>query len=160
IDIVPLANLVFVHRVETFWDLIPPFGAEKNRVKDSERFELLDLVLRARVGEPSPNPELVLLPASPKRVDIIKLDPGVLPTYAMEYDFEDFRLLVKTVGDGLTISGPGMGEFSLLPLSETEFIMEDVGAPVTFDFDENGNPLGMTVETLPGKKSLGRPVSP
>ena len=160
IDVVPLANLVFVHRVETFWDLSPPFGAEKKRVKDSERFELLDLVLRARVREPSPNPELIPLPASPKRADIVRLDPGILPRYAMEYDFEDFRLCVKTVGDGLSISGSGMGNFSLLPLSETEFIMEDVDAPVAFDLDENGDPIGMTIEFAPGKKSQGRPVSP
>lgn len=160
LDIVPLANLVFVHRVETFWDLIPPFGAERKRVEDAKRLELLDLVLRARAREPSPDPKLVPLPTLPKRAGIVGLDPRILPRYATEYDFEDFRLRVKTTDDGLTVSGSRMGEFSLLPLSETEFVMEDVGAPVVFETDEKGNVIGVTIETAPGKKLQGRPVSP
>lgn len=158
IDVVPLANLVFVHRVNTFWDLTPPFGHQKTRVEDSERFELWDMVLSARVSRPKPNPRLVALESPPKRDDTVKLDPDILDRYAAEYDFEKFKLRVKAAGRNLLISGPGMGSFSLLPLSETEFIMEDVEAPVAFELDDNGNPLQMTIETAPGDCRHGRPL--
>ena len=160
IDVVPAANLVFVHRVDTFWDLSPPLGRERKRVKDSERFELLDLVLRARVSEPKPNPELIPLPGCLKRAGIVRLDPSILAKYAKEYEFEKFKLRVKVAGNGLLIGGPGMGDFSLLPRSETEFIVEDLDAPVALELDADGNPLRMIGEFAPGKRLQGLPVSP
>ena len=158
IDILPLANLVFVHRVDTFWDLSLPFKRERKRVRDSERFELLDRVLRARVGEPKPNPQLIPLRASRKRVEVMKLDSSVLAKYAKEYDFDDFKLCVKTAPEGLLIGGAGMGDFSLLPRSRTEFLVEDLEAPVAFELDRNGGPVRMIGEFAPDKTLVGRPV--
>jgi len=160
IDVLPVANLVFVHRVDTFWDLSPPLGREKKRVKDSERFRLIDLVLRARVSGPTPNPELVPLPGGSKPAGIVKLDPKTLARYAKEYQFDDFKLRVKVAGDGLLIGSPGMGDFSLLPRSQTEFVVEDLDAPVSFELDADGNPLRMIGEFAPGKRLQGVPVCP
>lgn len=160
IDVVPAADLVFVHRVNTFWDLSPPLGRERKRVRDSERFKLLDLVLRARDSATKPNPKLVPLPGRAKRADVVKLDPSILPKYVKQYDFEKYRLGVSVVDDGLLIGNPGMGTFSLLPRSETQFIVEDIEAPVTFELDADGHPLRMIGEFAPGKKTEGRPVSP
>ena len=150
IDVVPGANLVFVHRVDTFWDLSPPLGREKKRVKDSERFALLDLVLRARVSPPKPDAKLVPLPSRAKHTDVVRLDPSVLSKYAKRYDFGEFSLRVRAVGDGLLLSGPGMGSFSLLPRSRTQFVVEDLEAPVTFELDAAGRPLRMIGEFAPG----------
>jgi len=158
IDVVPLADLVFVHRVDTFWDLTPPFRKEKTRVEDSERFELLDMILSARVARPKPSPRLTPLESPPRRAGVVKLDSTVLEKYAAEYDFGKFKLRVETAGSNLVLSGPGMGTFSLLPLSRTQFILEDVEAPVVFELDDNGNPVQMTIETAPGEKRLGRPL--
>ena len=159
IDVVPAADLVLVHRVDTFWDLSLPFGRERKRVKDSERFKLVDLILRARVGEPKPSPKLIPLPCSSGHGDVAKLAPSVLAKYAKQYAFEDFKLRVKTAGDHLLIGGPGMGYFSLLPRSETEFVVEDLDAPVAFELDAEGNPLRMTGEFAPGKTVVGRPAA-
>ena len=158
IDVVPLANLVLVHRVDTFWDLNLPLGREKKRVKDSDRFRLLELILRARVGRPSPKAKLIPLPASLKRTEKVQLDSQVLSKYARQYDFGGFQLHVKTAGDGLLIGGPGIGQFGLLPLSETQFVVEDLQAPVAFELDEEGNPLRISAEFAPGKRIRGRPV--
>ncbi len=158
IDVVPLANLVLVHRVDTFWDLSLPLGREKHRVKDSERLKLLELILSARVGKPKPRAKLVPLPCLGKRADIVTLDPSVLRRYAGQYEFEGFKLCVKAVDDGLLIGGPGVGSFSLLPRSKTEFSIEDLDAPVTFELDDDGNPLRMIGEFAADKKRVGRPV--
>jgi len=158
IDVVPAADLVFVHRVDTFWDLSLPFGRECKRVKDSERFRLLDLVLRARTHAPKPNPRLIPLPRAPGHGDLVELAPRVLAKYAGQYAFEEFKLHVKTAGDHLLIGGPGMGYFSLLPRSETELVVEDLDAPVRLDLDADGNPLRITGEFAPGNPVVGRPV--
>jgi len=160
IDIVPLANLVFVHRVNTFWDLSPSFGKERMRVKDAERFELLELVLRGRISGASTNPELIPLPAFPKPAGTFRLDPQILSRYVGEYDFQEFRLHVKKGSGGLVLGGAKMGEFGLIPVSDREFTLEDIGAPVVFSLDEKGNPTGITVEMAPGRKKQGHPVSP
>ncbi len=158
IDVVPGADLVLVMRVETFWDLDLPLGRKKHRVQSSERFELLSLILDARVGPPKPNPKLSPLPAAGEAVKTVKLTPETLAKYAGEYQFEDFTLTVKAGGDGLLIGAPGVGDFSLLPRSETEFLWEDLGAPVTFDLDSAGKPVRMIGGFAADKKFEGRPI--
>lgn len=56
------------------------------------------------------------------------------------------------------IRNPGMGDFSLLPRSTTDFIMEDLEAPIVFTLNAGGAPVRMTAEFAPGKTSVGRPV--
>jgi len=82
----------------------------------------------------------------------------VLRKYAGEYDFDKFRLRVKVAGNGLLIGDSRTGDFSLLPRSATEFIVEDLEAPVTFELDDDGRPLRMIGEFAPGKPLEGRPV--
>ena len=54
IDVFPKANLVVVHRVNT--------DEPGTRVSSSDRFELLDKILRARTSKPKAHPRLVALP--------------------------------------------------------------------------------------------------
>ncbi len=158
IDVLPVANLVLVHRVDTFWDLDPPLGRQRRRVRDSERFKLLDLILRARVSKPAAEAKLVPLALAKRRTATVKLAPDVLARYTAQYDFGEFKLRVKAASDGLLIGGPGMGDFGLLPLSATEFVIEDLEVPVTFELDDDGTPLQAVGEFVPGKKTTGRPV--
>lgn len=158
IDVLPAANLVFVHRVDTFWDADEHFRQEKTRVTDAQRFELLQMVLRARVSPPKAKPRLVSAAGRTRCPQPVELDPSRLQKYAREYDFREFKLRVKTGGGGLLIGGPGMGYFSLLPLSQTQFVIEDVEAPLAFRLDGQGNPQGVSVEFYTGKPWHGLPV--
>lgn len=160
IDVLPVANLVLVHRVSTFWDVCSDFITLKKRVKDSERFKLLDMILRARVSRPKADPKSVPLKCSPRKVDIIQLDPSHLDRYAGEYNFGEFKLSVNRSDDGLLIGNPGMGDFSLLPLSETSFLMEDVSVPVTFRLDDNGSPTAIIIEPSSETRFEGQLVTP
>ena len=160
IDVLPVADLVLVHRVNTFWDVCSRFVSEKHRVKDSERFKLLDMILRARVSQPKADPKMVPFECSREKSDAIQIDPSILDRYTREYDFGEFKLCVKRSGDCLLIGSPGMGDFSLLPLSDTKFLMEDVRLPVAFRFDDNGNPARMTIEPSMEERFEGRPVMP
>jgi CubicO group peptidase (beta-lactamase class C family) len=158
IDVLPAANLVFVHRVDTFWDLAAPLGREKRRVADSERFELLELILAAREREPEPNPRLKPLASVRNRRDIVKPVTSTLARYARTYDFGDFALDIKLAATGLLIGNAGTGDFSLLPRSETQFIVEDLEAPVRFELDDDGNPVRVIAEFAAGKRTAGQPV--
>ena len=159
IDVVTAADLVLVMRVETFWDLDLPLGRKKHRVQTSQRFELLSLILDARVGPPKSRPSLIPLPAAPESVETITLAPETLAKYAGEYQFEGFKLAVKTAGGGLLIGAPVVGDFSLLPRSEAEFFWEDLDAPVVFKLDSAGNPVRMIGGFAADKKFEGRPVA-
>jgi hypothetical protein len=157
---VPAADLVLVHRVDTFWDMRLFGDREKTRVQDAERLGLLDLILNARVGPPAPNPELVPLEPSQQRNDAVDLDPSTLRRYEGEYQFQKVRARVRLAGDHLVIEGSDMPAFTLLPQSETRFVVEDVEAPVTFELGVDDNPTWMAIEVTPAKRCLGRRVAP
>lgn len=162
ITVVPGANLVFVHRVNTWWDLGFSNCTKKTRhsVVSKERLKLLRMVLEAKVSEPKADPELVPLAAAPKRADIINLDSSVLDKYVGEYQFPgNYIAQIRKVEGNLLIDSPEAGKFTLLSLSETEFIMEDVDAPVSFELSDDGKPLYMTIEFPPGEKCCGVAVS-
>jgi len=154
IDVLPGANLVLVHRVDTFWDLAH-FDRPERRVKDSERFKLLDLILQARIGPPKRRAKLVPGPDAPKAPRPVEIPPGVLKRYAVEYDFGEFRTRVRLVGNELLLSAARTGQFALLPRSATEFVIEDVEAAVRFEV-EDGRPQTMAVEFSPGEFTAGR----
>ena len=98
------------------------------------------------------------LPSCGVRTGSVSLAPELLRRYAGEYDFGAFTLDIKTTGTGLVIGNAAMGDFSLRAQSETDFIMEDLEAPLVFTLDESGNPLRVTAEFAPGTTSVGNPV--
>lgn len=158
ITVVPEANLVFVHRVDTWWDLgfsDCPKGT-RNSVGSEERLKLLGMVLDAKVSEPEVEPELVPLAEVSGPAEIIGLDPSILDRYSGQYQFPDgYVAQIKELDGNLFISSPGAGTFTLLPLSPTQFIMEDIDAPVSFELGDNGKPLYMTIEFTPGERCCG-----
>ena len=162
ITVVPEANLVFVHRVDTWWDLgfsDCPKGT-KNSVGSEERLRLLGMVLDAKVSESEVEPELAPLVEMPRRANIIELDSSILDRYSGEYRFPDgYIAQIKELDGSLLINSPGAGTFTLLPLSQTQFIMEDIDVPVSFELGDEGKPLYMTIEFTPGEKCCGVAVS-
>lgn len=143
IDVVPAADVVLVLRVRTYWDLPLPFKREKHRVETSERFELLGRILDARTGPPKPDPKLVPLADVRKAPITVTLPPDVLAKYAGQYELGDTKFTVKPTETGLLIGTPDIGEFSLLPLSEVNFLMEDLDVPLTFELDANQKPVAI-----------------
>ena len=161
IAVVPGANLVFVHRVDTWWDLGFSTCTKKtgHSVSSNERLELLGMILDAKVSESVADPESVPLAEMPKRTGVIAMDSSVLDKYVGEYRFpDDYTARIKKVNGHLLIDSPGAGTFTLLPLSPTRFVMEDVNAPVSFELADNGQPLYMTIEFTPGQECWGLAV--
>jgi len=162
ITVVPEANLVFVHRVDTWWDLgfsDCPKGT-RNSVGSQERLKLLGMVLDAKVSESEVEPELAPLAEMPGPAETIELDSSILDRYLGEYRFpDDYIAQIKELDGNLLISSPGAGTFTLLPLSQTQFITEDIDAPVSFVLGDDGKPLYMTIEFTPGERCCGVVVS-
>lgn len=153
IDVLPGAELVVVHRVNTFWDLGGLFDRERKSVSDSQRVKLIEMLLDARVSRPKPQPRLEALEddkASGGAV-VVSVDPSQLDRYVGRYEVEGLSLSVRRADDDLLLEGPSIGTFRLLPLSETRFLMEDVEAPVTFDRDADGQSVRMSIEVAPGE---------
>ncbi|MBN1591054.1 MAG: serine hydrolase [Pirellulales bacterium] len=156
IDVLPGANTVFVHRVNTFGDTA--FPLKMHIVSDPDRLRLIDLVLRARVAPPKDDPQLVPLPVSRERADIVKLDPDTLSKYVGHYAFNKFEFSIKRSGSDLMLESPKIGRFLLQPTSETRFMIEDVELPVRFELDDKGNPTRLIAESVLGKPVKGQYV--
>jgi len=159
IDVIPAANLVIVYRVDTFWDVSELGKDRKHAVDDTERFTLVDLILRARVGPPKPNPRLIDIEDPPRHPDAVELPDDTLPRYVGRYRLGPLALNVTREGRELLIGNPGMGRFGLVPLSPTRFVIEDVEAPVAFTLDEDGRPTTISIEFTPGKPLRGKPLA-
>ncbi len=163
ITVAPGADLVFVHRVNTWWDLGLTRCAKGTRhsVNTEKRLKLLGMILDAKVSEPKTNPKLVPLTESSAPADLIRLDTKVLDRYVGAYQFPDnYQAQIKR-GDksDLLIEGSSAGTFALLPHSKTEFMIEDIDAPVQFTLGEDGKPVCMTIEFTPGEKCLGLAIT-
>ncbi len=151
IDILPGADLVVVHRVNTFWDLSPEFaGTQRARVSESERFGLLQRILDARIGDP--NPTLVPLAPQVGTFRPIELAQQTLNGYVGDYRSGKAVLSILRSDQGLLLSGPTIGRFSLLPKSKTAFVLEDVGTPVTFAVDDHDQPIRFLLDSAHPKE--------
>ncbi|MBN2377195.1 MAG: serine hydrolase [Sedimentisphaerales bacterium] len=156
ITVVPGADLVFVHRVNTWWNLGFTRAAKgtEHKVGSQERLKLLGMILDAKVSEPKTNATLVPLVQS-------STDAATLDRYVGNYEFPDnFKAQVKLGTDGnLLIHGAGAGTFALIPHSKVDFVMEDIKAPVRFEFGDDGKPVYMSIEFTPGEKCFGVAVT-
>ena len=163
IIVVPGADLVFVHRVNTWWNLGFTRAAKgtEHKVENQKQLKLLGMILDAKVSEPKTNATLVPLAESSTDTDFIHLDASMLDRYVGDYEFPDnFNAQVTPGTDGnLLIHGPGAGTFTLIPHSKVGFILEDIDAPVSFKFGDDEKPVYMTIEFTPGEKCLGLAVT-
>ena len=152
IEILPGAELVFVHRTDTY---------RKKNVNPDVRLRLLGMILDARVSEPKAYPRVKPLPLTPKPRESIKLRTEILDKYVNQYRFDEtMTVAIKKHNGHLLARMPEGCPFRLRALSEKEFILEDVEAPVVFELDDRGNVTRMVVGFTPKKELYGYPISP
>ena len=137
--VVPGANLVFVHRANTY------AGSQKHVDYNTIRNMLLE-VLKARTGPPLPAPKLIT-PDDPHADS----SPSQTLTKAQrlslmgKYFKDDNIVTVKELDSHLEITAPRGGNYFLLPRSATEFEIEDIQKRGEFELDETGNATAVKV---------------
>jgi CubicO group peptidase (beta-lactamase class C family) len=138
VAVVPGANMVIVQRVDTY---LGKQQGQNNR--------LLRMIFDAKVAYPMPNPKLISLQNNPsyQRPKLIQLDPNVLKKYVVK----DLRIglwVVNTriIDDELLLDSPNFGKYKLLASSNTTFVIEDFEQYLLFEFDNNENPIRMTLQ--------------
>jgi CubicO group peptidase (beta-lactamase class C family) len=152
ITILPRANLVVVHLRNTY----------RSIGFDVKQFlTLLEMILDARVGTPIANSHLIPFQDPPGWFETVALETSALDRYVGDYEFENgVTMAVKREGDTLLLENlpvwPTDPPTRLLPISETKFILEDVGHTVTFDLD--GSDYHVAIEATPDHRSYGKRV--
>jgi CubicO group peptidase (beta-lactamase class C family) len=141
ISILPRANLVIVHLRNTY--VSTKFDSE-------ELWALYDMILDAHVGAPVANPHLVPLRDPPERFGTTSLEATTLDRYVGDYEFENGTVTrVGREDDALVVANIPVGQHDpptrLLPISDTQFIVEDIGYILTFDLDCNDHQVAMEV---------------
>jgi CubicO group peptidase (beta-lactamase class C family) len=128
IYVVPAANLIFVHRANTYERRPVMFSAIKN---------ILIGVLNARVGPPQAAPKFIALDSQPDGYTqtISKAQTSGL---IGEYVRDDFAVTVRETGSQLEITSPDWGNFYLIPKTPAEFQVEDAQTRVEFQLDKAG----------------------
>ncbi len=135
IGVLPDHNLVFVQRVDTY------IG---NSVPGNKTMELLRLILDARVGEPEGEPDLVGFEPRQKVYHSIRLDSSELQRYVKQYPSTSQSIEIGMYEGGLLLRSSGFGNYRLLPLSSTEFFVEDIERYAIVEFEE-GIPSRVTI---------------
>ena len=81
--------------------------------------------------------------------DLVKdvvVDDKVLQTYVGNYEIApEFVITISKEGSRMKAVATGQGEFEIFPKSETEFYLKVVEAQVTFNKDETGKVVSMTL---------------
>ncbi len=139
ITIIPGLNIVFVHRVDTY---------AGDRVRTRRILQLLKQLIDAKTGDGSDHPTLTQLPAMTPRSETIKLSSTVLKRYAKTYTYPSGRSVKVELNDGGLIATTAFGTFGLIPLSETEFLMEDVLDHVFFRASTDDDSPGLIAENF------------
>jgi len=137
IAVIPGANMVIVQRVNTY---------EGKRCPPNAR--LMRMILEAKVSEPKKDSKLIPLKntSSYKRPELIKLKSELLNKYVKEYPFDQGKIVVEKVDNVLLIKSPNLGNYRLLPTSETVFVVEDLEQYAVFGFDDNNQPNTVTLQ--------------
>lgn len=133
IAIVPDLKLVFIHLVDTY-------EVEGERVPTAGILALLKRLVDARAGESKADARLIPLAGADGRIRTVQLPVETLRRYARTYSYASGRNIEVTMADGeLRAHFRLRGTFALLPVSETEFLLEDAGEHVFFH-TEGGQP--------------------
>jgi len=90
----------------------------------------------------------------------VEVDPQILAGYAGRYELaQGIEFDVAVVGGALTVQLTGQGRYPLDPESETSFAYRVVEARITFEKDDDGNVIGLTLHqggtTQPARRIAG-----
>ena len=134
--VVPGADLVFVHRVNTY--------ARQSVELDAIR-HILQAVLAARIGPAHDSPRLV--PAqqaeppprqpAPKQVE--------LDAYPGHYRHKRFEAHITLDQDRLELRSPNWGNYFLYPQSQHTFVAEDAGLKLEFEPGDTGQTKALRI---------------
>jgi len=141
IYVVPAARLVFVHRADTY---------DRKHVNFRSIQDILEQVLRARMGPPRADPALADRPPSPPADSGTELTDGQRAALAGQYRKGNFVATVRVIDGRLEVETQRRGRFYLLPRGPTAFQMEDVGIRVEFKLDGTSKATAMLAWFEPG----------
>ena len=128
ICVIPSAEIVVVANVDTY---------RGRYIRDVDTL-ISCLVVASRIGDAISNPEFVPLEESPA-VRTIELSREEQHRYVGRYRLRDTVLTISETADGLIVEGPHyFYKFSLLPIGENRFFIEDINLELTFDIDGGG----------------------
>lgn len=126
----PTEGLILVNRTDTYLN---------RQVLDRELTQLFDLILAAKTGKPSPNPDLIAL-ESPPRVSTDACSQQIDSSrYVGTWTIEGRRVSITKSNDDLLIRDFDLN-FRLLPLSPGRFVLEDIERHLNVEFDVSGMP--------------------
>ena len=129
--VVPGANLVFVHRANTYE------GRQKHVDFQFIRNILLE-VLKARTGPPLSAPKLITVNNS--QINVQDQILSKVQTFGLigKYSKDGHVVTVRELDGRLETTSPRWGSYLLLARTATEFEAEDIQKRVEFDLDANG----------------------
>ena len=125
ITVVPAHDIVFIHRVDTYVG---------DRVSLTNITGLLQRLIEARTGDAEDEPLFVPLPDPPPAARFTEVDEETLAKYADSYLMVNVMLEDGT----LVLYDPSGGSFGMLPITEREFLLEDIQDRVYFRSTEEG----------------------
>jgi CubicO group peptidase (beta-lactamase class C family) len=132
ICVVPELNIVLVIQADTYID---------NSVFDAD-FVIDDLIINAKISEPVPHPEFVPLEEREKFNGGVLLSKQERNKFIGDYKIGDNTFSIKAMDKELVLDSYHYSyKFRLLPISKSEFYVEDIDLLLCFEFDENGVPV-------------------
>jgi CubicO group peptidase (beta-lactamase class C family) len=133
LTVFPKLDLVYCQRANTY---------EGKFIADSNRIKLMSLIISAKVAEPKQEPKLVPIIMEPKYKSKIQLPQQKIKKYFGEYFFKvdtgKFYFELKEFNGKIELWNHIIGNVILLPQSEKDFILEDVGWRLWFDIKKDG----------------------
>ncbi|MBU0754089.1 MAG: serine hydrolase, partial [Planctomycetes bacterium] len=130
LDVLPGADLVFVHRVNTY---------DNEEVSEDERLELLRMILEARTLEPASNPKVLPLPSvpTPEELSPVELSPDLKKKLASAPTEPSAGRLIL---DGETLVYQiDMEEEVLVPVKNDRFFLEDSRHEIIIEKNDDGS---------------------
>jgi len=133
IDVIPGADMVFINRTDTY-------GQDTDYVDSDERYQMIRMILEAKIGEPKEDPELVSLPEPEPSYTPQPMTTKQMALYAGEYPIADTGEKVRVFTDeGQLMTEFGEGPFPVHNLGSDHLIVEDLNEHMYFEEDENGS---------------------
>lgn len=131
IDVIPGANVVIVHRCNTY--------AGEN-VSRKQRLKLLKMILDAKVSEPKRDPKLKPLKPAKSSYKAIELSLERKQALCGRVPLDPFKdtVTVRLDGEELVFEG-SLGIFGLIPVAQDRFILEDVNWVCHAELDADGS---------------------
>ena len=146
IVVLPKINAVFVHVANNF---------ERETVPRHKVLELLRRVLAARDGTPKAGARLVAFERKSANQPAVRIRPDVLHRYVGTYTMPGGMRLPVDLKRGELFVETRIGRFALVPVSQREFVVEDMGERVFFDVAGAGKQVELVIEPLWLRGALG-----